>query len=58
MRETIWRDKVIADRPLTDHEDRLRALGRTRRGHAEARSLVPLAAERAKIEVQRERESG
>jgi ATP-dependent helicase/nuclease subunit B len=55
---TTWRDTVIVDRPLSDHEERLRALGRARRSSAELRALAGPVAERAELEARRERSFG
>jgi ATP-dependent helicase/nuclease subunit B len=55
VRQTKWRDEVIATHPLTDDEARLAALGRAGAG---ARLLAPAAAERADVEARRERSFG
>jgi hypothetical protein len=54
-RQTIWREQVLVDRPLTAAERRLRAL---HGGGTEARSSCVMASERAWIETGRERAFG
>jgi ATP-dependent helicase/nuclease subunit B len=51
VKKTLWRSKVLVDRPLTPHEERLSRIAST---PAEAQAINPMAVERARAETARE----
>jgi hypothetical protein len=57
--QTVWRDGIRVDRPLTVREERLKKLGAARSERASLAPLAtPLAAQRAAVEMRREGEFG